>query len=92
MKLPISLVIITRNEEKNLKRCIESVPWADDILVLDSESDDKTVEVAKSLGARVETQKFLGFRDQKQRATDLAKNDWVLNAKWREKYNLKEMN
>lgn len=77
-KRPISLVIITLNEEENIARCIESVPWADEVIVLDSESSDKTREIAASLGATVYTQKFLGFRDQKQKATDLAKNDWVL--------------
>ncbi len=77
-KRPITLVIITLNEEENIARCIESVPWADEVIVLDSESKDKTREIASSLGAKVHVQKFLGFRDQKQRATDLAKNDWIL--------------
>jgi glycosyltransferase involved in cell wall biosynthesis len=78
-KRPISLVIITLNEDENITRCIESVPWADEVIVLDSESKDKTREVASSLGAKVVTQKFLGFRDQKQKVTDLAKNDWVIS-------------
>lgn len=77
-KRPISLVIITLNEDENIARCIQSVPWADEVIVLDSDSKDKTREIATSLGAKVHTQKFLGFRDQKQMATDLAKNDWVL--------------
>lgn len=78
-KRPISLVIITFNEAENIARCIESVPWADEVIVLDSESTDKTREIATSLGAKVHIQKFLGFRDQKQKATDLAKNDWILS-------------
>lgn len=77
-KRPISLVIITLNEDENIARCIASVPWADEVIVLDSESKDKTREIAESLGAKVHVQKFLGFRDQKQKATDLAKNDWIL--------------
>lgn len=78
-KRPISLVIITLNEEENIARCIQSVPWADEVIVLDSESRDNTRQIAESLGAKVHIQKFLGFRDQKQRATDLAKNDWILS-------------
>ncbi len=78
-KRPISLVIITLNEEENIARCIQSVPWADEIVVIDSNSRDRTKEIAESLGAKVYTQEFLGFRNQKQKATDLAKNDWVLS-------------
>lgn len=78
-KRPISLVIITLNEDENIARCIQSVPWADEVIVLDSNSKDKTREIAESLGAKVHIQNFLGFRDQKQKATDLAKNDWILS-------------
>lgn len=78
-KRPISLVIITLNEEDNIARCIQSVPWVNEVIVVDSGSTDKTREVAESLGAKVYSQSFLGFRDQKQKATDLAKNDWVLS-------------
>lgn len=78
-KRPISLVIITLNEDENIARCIESVPWADEIIVLDSYSKDKTREIAADFGANVHVQEFLGFRDQKQKATDLAKNDWIIS-------------
>lgn len=78
-KRPISLVIITLNEEDNISRCIQSVPWADEVIVVDSNSTDRTREIAESLGAKVYNQPFLGFRDQKQKATDFAKNDWVLS-------------
>jgi len=66
-KLPVSLVIITLNEELNIAKCIQSVPWASEVIVLDSGSQDKTVEIAQKLGAVTVHQKFLGFRDQKQR-------------------------
>lgn len=79
MKLPISLVIITLNEEKNIARCIQSVPWVDDIVVVDSMSQDKTVFIAEGLGARVVREPFRGYRAQKEFATNLAKNDWVLS-------------
>jgi len=74
----LSLVIITLNEEDNIARCIQSVPFADDIVVLDSGSTDKTLEIAKSLGARTFNQKFKGYASQKNKATQLAENNWVL--------------
>lgn len=78
-KLPLSLVVITLNEEKNIERCLRSVPFADDIVVVDSFSTDRTVELARSLGANVVQEKWRGFGPQKAFATSLAKNDWVLN-------------
>ena len=77
-RVPISLAIITLNEEKYIDRCIRSVPWAEDIVVLDSESTDRTREIASELGARVFNEPFRGFRKQKERAAELTKNDWVL--------------
>lgn len=75
----MSLVIISLNEEANIERCIRSAPWVDEVIVLDSGSSDRTQEIAKSLGAKVFVEPFRGFRAQKQRATDLAKNDWILS-------------
>lgn len=75
----LSLVIIAKNEEHNLKRCIESVPFADEILVMDSGSTDGTVALAEKLGARVIHQEWLGYEKQKQKVTDAARNQWVLN-------------
>lgn len=54
----ISILILTKNEESNIERCIESVSWSDDIVVFDSFSDDRTVERAEKLGARVIQRKF----------------------------------
>lgn len=76
---PISLVIITLNEEANIERCIRSVPFAKDIVVLDSGSQDRTVEIAKRLGARVRIEAFRGYQKQKIRATAMALHDWVLS-------------
>lgn len=78
-KPPLSLAIITLNEERNIERCIRSVPWADDIVVVDSGSTDRTVEIAKSLGARVFSEAWRGYRDQKVRATELCRFDWILS-------------
>lgn len=78
-QLPLSLVVITLNEEKNLRRCLQSVPFAQEIIVVDSGSTDRTVEIAKELGAKVVHQPWLGFGPQKQFAVDLAANRWVLS-------------
>jgi glycosyltransferase involved in cell wall biosynthesis len=77
-KLPLSLVVITRDEEAHIERCLKSAPFASDILVLDSQSQDRTVEIAKAHGAKVIQQQFLGFGPQKKRAVNLASHDWVL--------------
>lgn len=76
----LSAVIITFNEEKNIARCIESVlEIADEIIVLDSYSTDRTIEIAKNLGAMVHQQPFAGYIEQKNAALDLAKFDYVLS-------------
>lgn len=78
--LAISVVIITLNEEKNLERCLRSVKSiADEIVVVDSLSNDKTEAIAKQYNASFITQPFLGYVEQKNLATSLAKNDWVLS-------------
>jgi len=75
----LSVVIITLNEEKNIKRCIESViPVADEIIVIDSFSDDRTVEIAVALGATVKQSPFNGYINQKNKAINEASNDYVL--------------
>jgi len=78
--LPLSVVIITYNEASNIADCIQSVQSiADEILVLDSFSSDKTLEIAESMGAKVISHTFDGHIQQKNRAKNLAKNDWVLS-------------
>lgn len=78
-KIPISLVVITLNEEKNIERCLRSVPFASEVVVLDSGSQDKTVEKARRIGARVFVEPWRGYAKQKTRATALAMNDWILS-------------
>ena len=73
----LSVVIIAKNEEKFIGDAIKSAKFADEILILDSDSTDDTSKIAKQLGARVENQVWLGFGPQKNRAVDLAANDWV---------------
>ena len=76
---PLSLTVITLNAEAHLARCLKSVPFATDVVVLDSGSTDRTVEVAKQLGARVFSEEWRGYGPQKQRASELAKHEWVLS-------------
>jgi glycosyltransferase involved in cell wall biosynthesis len=75
---PVSLVLITRNAGAQLAACIDSAPFASEVVVVDSGSVDDTVPVAESRGARVVQQPFLGFGRQKQFAVERAANDWVL--------------
>ncbi|NND35383.1 MAG: glycosyltransferase family 2 protein [Saprospiraceae bacterium] len=76
----MSVVIITYNEEQNIGRCIESVgDIADDILVVDSHSRDRTLEVAEEMGATVMTHEFIGHVEQKNYALAQAKYDHVLS-------------
>jgi len=75
----LSVAIITRDEEPNIRACIESVSWADEIVVLDSGSTDATVEICRSLGARVEITDWQGFGVQKNRAIERCHNDWILS-------------
>lgn len=76
---PISATIITLNEEHDLPRAIESVKWADEVVVVDSGSTDATVEVACNLGARVLHNPWPGYGRQKNFAQLQARHDWVLN-------------
>src|SRR4051812_2491628 len=77
--MKISATIITFNEERNIARVIESLRCCDEILVLDSGSNDRTVEIATKLGARVEEASWHGYAAQKNIATELATHDWILS-------------
>jgi glycosyltransferase involved in cell wall biosynthesis len=79
MKLPISLIVITLNEERNIERCIRSVPFASDVVVVDSGSQDRTREIATSLGARFLEKAWMGYGPQKKFATEQAGQDWILS-------------
>ena len=77
-KLPLSAVIITKNAANELDACIASLVLCDEILVVDSGSEDDTVALATDLGARVVQTHWRGFGPQKQFAIEQARNDWVL--------------
>jgi glycosyltransferase involved in cell wall biosynthesis len=77
--MKISAAIITLNEERRLPRAIESLRCCDEIVVLDSGSTDRTVEIAANLGARVVESGWHGFAAQKNIAAEQCSNDWVLS-------------
>jgi len=76
--LPLSLCVITRDAAREIAGCLASVPFAGEIVIVDSGSRDDTVEVARRCGARVIAQPWLGFGAQKNFAVGLARHDWVL--------------
>jgi glycosyltransferase involved in cell wall biosynthesis len=77
--VPVSVVVLTLDEEPNIDRCINSVAWADQVVVVDSGSSDNTVPIARSLGAEVVDQPWLGYSDQREFALrlPLIRHDWV---------------
>lgn len=75
----LSVIIIAKNEERNLRRCLESVKWATQIVVLDSGSIDNTVNIAKAYTREVYSTDWQGYGVQKERALSYATEDWVLN-------------
>jgi glycosyltransferase involved in cell wall biosynthesis len=75
----ISATIITFNEESHIKAACESVVWADEIVVVDSESTDATREIAAACGARVITNPWPGFGAQKQFAVEQAQHEWIFS-------------
>ncbi|HEX3250649.1 MAG TPA: glycosyltransferase family 2 protein [Pyrinomonadaceae bacterium] len=77
--MQISATIITYNEESNIKAACESVAWADEIVVVDSNSTDATRELAAASGARVITNPWPGFGAQKQFAVDQTKHEWIFS-------------
>ena len=79
-KLKLSVVILTKNEETRIADCIKSViDWADEVIVVDDESSDRTVEIAKSLGAKVLIKKMEVEGKHRNWAYNQAKNEWILS-------------
>lgn len=77
-RLPLTLLVLTRNEAQNIARCLDSVPFADEKIVIDCGSEDDTVAIAQAHGARVVQQAWLGFGPQRRFATSLASHPWIL--------------
>jgi glycosyltransferase involved in cell wall biosynthesis len=77
--LTLSVIIITKNEASHIAGCLQSVAWADEIIVLDSGSSDDTVNLCRTVTDKVYETDWQGFGIQKQRALDKATGDWVLS-------------
>ncbi len=79
-KAPVSVLVLTRNEEANIAACLKSVGWAGEVFVVDSFSTDSTVVIAERLGAKVRTHRFQGYAAQRNWALEHLpfSNDWVL--------------
>lgn len=75
----LSVIIITQNEEKNIRDCLESVRWADEIIVVDANSSDSTVSICREFTDNIFEREWPGFAAQKQFALDKATHDWVLS-------------
>ncbi len=75
----LSVTIITKNEEKNIARCLQSVKWADEIVVLDTNSADRTVEICRQFTDKVFCVEWNGYGKQKNLCADRASHNWILN-------------
>jgi len=77
--MKLSVIVLTKNEEKMLPGCLRSVhQLADEIIIVDSQSTDKTLEIAKKFGAKVFLHKWQGFSEQKNYGFKKANGDWIL--------------
>jgi glycosyltransferase involved in cell wall biosynthesis len=75
----VTVTIVTKNEADHIEAALDSVAWADEIVVVDAHSTDDTVARARAKGARVETRDWPGWVDQKNYAASLASNDWIFS-------------
>ena len=75
----LSVVVVTLNEEERLRECLESVAWADELIVVDAESRDKTATIARELTDHVFVRPWPGFAPQKNFGLDQARGDWILS-------------
>lgn len=75
----LSVILITKNEASNIRACIESVAWAEEIIVVDSGSTDGTADICRELGARVYVHDWPGFGAQKNRALSYATHEWIFS-------------
>lgn len=79
MNPSVSAILITKNEAANIRDCLQSILWADEIIVVDSGSTDGTPQLAKEMGAQVYSHDWPGFGPQKNRALGYASKDWVFS-------------
>ncbi len=79
MTAPVSVVVITKDEQGNIARCLNSVRWAEERIVVDANSEDRTRDIARGLGARVFERAWAGYGPQKNFGLDQATQPWILN-------------
>ena len=79
MKLKISAIIITKDEEHSIRECLQSISWVDEIIVVDSGSKDQTLKICKEFRAKIFTKSWQGFGPQKNEAIKHAKYKWILS-------------
>ena len=77
--MKLTVTVITRDEAANIAAALQSVSWADEIIVVDSHSSDDTVAIARPLATRVEVREWPGYSAQKNYAAGIATNDWILS-------------
>ncbi|MEA2626001.1 MAG: hypothetical protein QOD06_2046 [Candidatus Binatota bacterium] len=75
----VSAIVVCFNEEEHIAACLESIRWCDEIVVVDSRSTDRTLDIASGFTERVFVRDWPGYREQKQFALDQARHEWVLN-------------
>jgi len=75
----LSIIIITKNEEKNIRRCLASIQWADEIIIVDSGSTDNTLKIASEFTNKIYSTDWPGYGKQKNRALNYATQDWILS-------------
>lgn len=77
--MTLTVVVITKNEEQNIYRCLDAVRWADEIIVVDSQSTDNTLEIVKQFHAKVYSPVWRGYGPAKREGVAHATSDWVLS-------------
>jgi glycosyltransferase involved in cell wall biosynthesis len=77
-QIPVAIAIITKNEEENIRPCLQSVAFAGQIVIVDSGSRDETLKIAREFGCEVYSEAWLGFGPQKQSAIDKCRMPWIL--------------
>jgi len=76
---PVTVTVITKNEREALADALRSVSWADELIVIDAESTDDTVDIARQFTDRVYVRPWNGYIDQKNHAASLASHEWILS-------------
>lgn len=75
----LSVAVIVKNEEKNLSRMLDSIDWADEVVILDTGSQDNTIQIARQAGCKVYESEWLGFGRCKQLAVNYCSHEWILS-------------